>query len=293
MWRFLRFRRQYTMTAAVIHWNVSPEITELFGVFPIRYYGILFALGIGAAYYVMARIYQREHIPSEHFERLALYAILGTFIGARLGHFLFYQPEYFWKAPLEVFLPIAKINGSYQFVGFGGLASHGGTLGILIAVILYSRKTQLGFLWVVDRLAIVAPLTSAFIRMGNFMNSEIIGKPTGGDYGVVFQLVDSLPRHPAQLYEAGAYLLIFAVMVMLYRRNTRADGFLFGVFLVLLFSARFGIEFFKEDQVAFEQGMSLNMGQWLSVPFVLVGIALMLYKNRLSPATVNERTAES
>lgn len=278
------------MTAAAIHWNVSPEITELFGVFPIRYYGVLFALGIGAAYYVMARIYKREGIPSEHFERLAFYVILGTFIGARMGHFLFYEPEYFWKAPLEVFLPITKIDGTYRFVGFGGLASHGGTLGIVVAVILYCQKTKLRFLWVADRLAIVGPLTGAFIRMGNFMNSEIIGKPTGSDYGVVFQLVDAFPRHPTQLYEAGAYLLIFALMIFLYLRNTRTDGFLFGVLLVLVFSARFGIEFFKEEQVTFEEAMYLNMGQWLSLPFILIGIGLALYKYGINTRLIKNVT---
>jgi len=276
----------YPMIAALIHWNISPEITKLFGVFPVRYYGLLFAMGIAAAYYVMARIYKKEGIPPEQFERLAIYTILGTFIGARLGHFIFYQPEYFWKAPIEIFLPIAKIDGAYRFVGFGGLASHGGTLGILIAIILYCRKTKLGFLWVVDRLAIVAPLTSAFIRIGNFMNSEIIGKPTGEGYGIIFQRVDNLPRHPAQLYEAVSYLVIFCVMLFLYKKNNRPSGFMFGIFLILLFSARFCIEFFKEDQVAFEQGMALNMGQWLSIPFILAGIALALYKNKPTPATV-------
>ena len=274
------------MIATLIHWNASPEIAKLFGVFPIRYYGLLFALGIAAAYYVMSRVYKKENIPDEYLERLALYIVLGTFIGARLGHFLFYQPEYFWKAPLEIILPIAKIDGSYQFVGFGGLASHGGAIGILIAIILYCRKTKLNFLWVADRLAIVFPLTSAFIRMGNFMNSEIIGKPTGGDYGIVFQQVDNLPRHPTQLYEAFSYLLIFVVMSFLYRTSHRSKGFMFGIFLILSFSARFVIEFVKEEQVAFEQGMTLNMGQWLSIPFILVGITLILYKNKPIPATV-------
>lgn len=274
------------MIAALVHWNVSPEMAKLFGTFPVRYYGLLFAMGIAAAYYVVDRMYKKEGIPLEHLERLAIYVVLGTFIGARLGHFLFYQPEYFWKAPLEIFLPIAKIDGSYQFVGFGGLASHGGALGILIAVILYCRKTRLSFLWVVDRLAIVAPLTCAFIRMGNFMNSEIIGKPTGGSYGVIFQRVDNIPRHPTQLYEAASYLVIFVLMAFLYRKNNRPHGFMFGIFLILLFTARFCIEFFKEEQVAFEQGMTFNMGQWLSIPFVLVGVALMIYKNKPVPATV-------
>lgn len=266
------------MTAAIIHWNVNPELTKLLGIFPLTYYGMLFVTGIALAYYVMFRIYKRENIPSDYFDRLPIYVVLGTIIGARLGHFLFYQPAYLWQAPLEVLLPIEKINGSYHFSGYRGLASHGGTLGIIVAVILYCRKTKLGFLWVVDRLAIVAPLTGAFIRMGNFMNSEIIGKPTNSGYGVVFQLVDDIPRHPAQLYEAAAYLIIFGIMLYCYQKNTKPDGFIFGIFLIMLFSARFCIEFFKEEQVAFEQGMRLNMGQWLSIPFVLGGLALAVYK---------------
>lgn len=268
------------MIAALIHWSTDPEIIKLFGVFPLTYYGLLFTAGIGLAYYVAMRIYQRENIPAEHFDRLALYMVLGTVIGARLGHFLFYQPEYLWKAPLEVFLPIAKVNGSYQFDGYRGLASHGAAIGIIIAVILYCRKTKLDFLWVADRLAIVVPLPCAFIRMGNFMNSEIIGKPTGGDYGIVFQLIDTLPRHPAQLYEATVYLLIFVIIAVVYRSNAKPNGFIFGISLILLCSARFGIEFFKEEQVAFEQGMMLNMGQWLSVPFILAGAALAVFKGK-------------
>ena len=268
------------MIAIIIHWNSNPEITTIGGVFPLTYYGMLFATGIVLASYVVHRIYNKEGIPTEHFDRLALYSIIGIVLGARLGHFLFYQPEYFWKSPLEVFLPIEKINGSYAFVGFRGLASHGAAVGILIAILLYCRKTKLGFLWVLDRLAIAAPLTCAFIRIGNFMNSEMIGKPTGSDYGVVFQLIDPLPRHPAQLYEAAAYLSIFVSLLLLYRKSKRTDGFIFGIFLILLFSARFCIEFFTEEQVAFEQGMALNMGQWLSIPFIIAGLCLVRYKNK-------------
>ncbi|WP_079716814.1 prolipoprotein diacylglyceryl transferase [Parapedobacter luteus] len=269
------------MIATVIHWGTSPEITKLFGVFPLTYYGLLFTGGIALAYFMMAWIYRREGIGDEQFDRLSIYVVLGTIIGARLGHFLFYQPEYLWKAPLEVVLPIAKVDGGvYQFDGYRGLASHGGIIGIIIAVILYCRKTKLSFLWVADRLAVVAPVTCVFIRVGNFMNSEIIGKPTGGDYGVVFRLVDAIPRHPAQLYEAIAYLLVFSMMIMLYRRNVKPDGFIFGIFLILLFSARFGIEFFKEEQVAFERGMTLNMGQWLSIPFILIGSALAAHRRK-------------
>lgn len=278
------------MTPAIIYWNTNPEITRLFGVFPLTYYGLLFAGGIMLAYYSMARIYKREGIAGEHFERLSLYILLGVFIGARLGHFLFYQPDYLWKAPLEVILPISNVNGSYRFDGYRGLASHGGAIGIFTAIAIYCHKTKFSLLWVADRLAIVAPLPCAFIRVGNFMNSEMIGKPTGGDYGIIFQVLDNVPRHPGQLYEAIAYLSIFVVMIILYRRNAKTDGFIFGIFLILLFSARFCIEFFKEEQVAFEQGMSLNMGQWLSIPFVIIGLSLVLYKSRLSRSLITNDT---
>lgn len=265
-----------------IHWNTNPEIVSLFGTIPLTYYGILFTSGIALAYFAMHKIFRRENMPAEELDRLALYVIIGTVLGARLGHFLFYQPEYFWKAPLEVILPIAKINGEYRFAGFQGLASHGGAIGILIALLLYVRKTKVNFLWLLDRIAIVSPIPCGFIRLGNFMNSEIIGKPTHSDYGVVFELIDSIPRHPAQLYEAFSYFLIFLILVFIYRKYQKPPGFIFGVSLTLLCSARFLIEFFKEDQVAFEQGMALNMGQWLSVPFILAGMIWILISNRLA-----------
>ena len=186
---------------------------------------------------------------------------------------------------MDIILPFTwKTGGRFEFTGYQGLASHGGAIGVLTAIILYCRKYRFDFLWVVDGVAIATPVTGAFIRFGNFMNSEIIGEPTNTNYGVVFQRVDLLPRHPTQLYEAFAYLIIFLVLLWIYSRQTgeRKDGYIFGLFLVLLFGARFLIEFFKLNQVDFESGMIINMGQILSIPFVLIGLTLMIWKRKPS-----------
>ena len=211
-----------------------------------------------------------------------VYVIVGTILGARLGHCFFYEPDYFLKHPIEILLPIQKIKGVYQFVGYQGLASHGGSIGVLTAMILYCRKYKVQFLGLLDKMAVAVPVTGAFIRMGNFMNSEIYGKPTNGNWGVVFERDDLIPRHPTQLYEAFAYLLIFGILFYMYKSETirKAHGLIFGSFLTLLFLARFIIEFFKENQEAFENSMLINMGQILSIPFILIGLGLIVWKSK-------------
>ncbi len=265
----------------IIHWNVDPEIFWITDSFPLKYYGLFWITGLVLAYLVVQRIYKKEGVPLENLEQLTMYIFVGAILGARLGHCLFYDPEYFLSRPLEILLPIKEVNGAYKFIGFQGLASHGGTLGVIIGIFLYWRKTKTNVLWVLDRVAIGAGITAAFIRLGNLMNSEIYGKPTDGTWGFVFERDDMIPRHPTQLYEAISYLLIFGLLYYLYRskRIENRPGFFVGIFLILLFTARFFIEFFKENQVAFEDGMSLNMGQWLSVPFVIVGLLLVLWKD--------------
>ena len=179
-------------------------------------------------------------------------------------------------------LPIQKIGGVYKFVGYQGLASHGGSIGVLIALVLYCRKYHVKFLWLLDKMAVGVPVTGAFIRFGNFMNSEIYGKATNGNWGVVFQRDDMIPRHPNQLYEAFAYLVIFGILFKMYKseRIRNANGLIFGTFLTLLFLARFIIEFFKENQESFENNMLFNMGQLLSIPFIIIGIVLIVLKSR-------------
>jgi len=225
-------------------------------------------------------IFRRENIPPEHLERLSIYGIIGIFVGARLGHCLFYEPSYYFAHPLEMILPIQPLpGGGYKFSGYQGLASHGGILGLLIALFLYSRKTKQSMINTIDLIAVVAVLEFGFIRLGNFMNSEIIGIPTTKPWSVIFERVDNLPRHPAQLYEAISYFIIFTIMMILYKnmRDRLKNGFFFGLATVLCCIARFMIEFVKENQVGFEDGMTFNMGQLLSLPYLVVGIGFIIY----------------
>lgn len=272
------------MEDGIIYWNIDPVIFWITDTFPLKYYGLFFVTGLLLAYQVVKRIYDKESVPIENLDKLLTYIVIGTLVGARLGHCLFYDPQYYFSNPIEIFLPIAKVNGEYEFIGFQGLASHGGALGVLIAIIWYSRKYKTKLLWILDRVAIATPITGAFIRLGNFMNSEIYGKPTNGNWGVVFQRDDLIPRHPTQLYEASAYILIFVFLSWLYksRKTVNTNGIIFGIFLVLLFLARFIIELFKENQVDFENQMTLNMGQILSIPFILAGLTLIFLRRKPS-----------
>jgi len=268
----------------VITWNVDPEIFSI-GQLSIRWYGLLFASAFLSGYIVFTRYLKTDRLTSEMLDELLIYIAVGTVVGARLGHCFFYEPEYFLKNPVEI-LKIWK----------GGLASHGAAIGILLSLWLYIRKHKLSFLWMIDRIVIVVALGGAFIRLGNLFNSEIYGLPTDRPWGFEFvrdKLYDSttgalLPvvaRHPTQLYEALSYFLLFAVLFMFYRKRHMKvrDGFIFGVFMILLFSARFFIEFVKNDQVAFEAGMQFNMGQLLSLPFILAGVAMIVW-TKMKPA---------
>jgi len=227
-------------------------------------------------------MYKKEGLPLDNLDTLAFYIFVATVLGARLGHCLFYEPEYYLKHPLEMILPFSTAGGKFQYTGFQGLASHGGILGVFIAIWLYCRKTKEPFMGVLDKVAVAGSLTGAFIRLGNFMNSEILGKASGSDFGVIFNRVDDVVRHPAQLYESIAYFMIFLLLFFLYRSKkfNPGKGFIFGLFFTLLFVARFSIEFFKINQVAFEEGMSYNMGQLLSIPFILFGLAVMFWKRK-------------
>lgn len=277
------------MIDKIVYWDVDPVIFWLTDTFPLKYYGFLFVTGLLLGYLIVKNIYKKEDIPLEQLDSLLTYIVLGTIIGARLGHCLFYQPDYFLDHPLEIILPIQKINGAYKFIGYQGLASHGGAIGVLIAIMIYCRKYKVNLLWILDKVAIAIPVTGAFIRFGNFMNSEIYGKPTNGNWGVVFVQDDLIPRHPTQLYEAFSYLLIALALFIIYNKTqiSKTKGIMFGFFLIFLFSARFVIEFFKENQVGFENSMILNMGQLLSIPFVLSGV-LLIYLKKRKIKTVNK-----
>ena len=267
------------MISTHIHWSTHPEIITIFG-FPIRYYGLLFAGGIILSISVLKWIFKKENIPSEHLDKLTLYGIIGILAGARLGHCLLYEPSYYLPHPIEMILPISfSTSGELRFIGYQGLASHGGALGLIIALFMYAKKTGYSMINTIDLIAVVTCIAGGFIRLGNFFNSEIIGLPTTKPWGIVFDRVDNIPRHPAQLYEAFSYFIIFALMIFLYKksRNKLKNGFFFGLAITLIFTARFLIEFVKENQVEFESEMALNMGQFLSMPYICVGISFMIY----------------
>lgn len=251
-----------------IQWAVDPRLIS-WGNFEIRYYGLLFALGFVLGYFIMQRIFSKENIPQKELDLLTTVVVIGTILGARLGHVFFYEWEYYQANPAEIFM-----------IWHGGLASHGGAIGILLALIYYNRRsTKKSYLWILDRLAIPTALAGGFIRLGNLMNSEIIGSPADVPWAFVFEHVDMIPRHPAQLYEAIAYILIAVVLWLMYRRHAEhtPQGRIFSWFFILVFTFRFFVEFIKADQVAKEASMSLNIGQQLSIPFVLAGIAILVY----------------
>jgi len=269
----------YDMILNYIHWNLDPEIINIFG-FSLRYYSLLFVTGLILSILALKWMFKKEGLPSENLEKLTTYGIIGMIVGMRLGHCLFYEPSYYLSHPLEMILPVKFLDeGGIKFIGYQGLASHGGVLGFLIVLYFYARKTKQSMIATIDLIAIVAGLLGMFIRLGNFMNSEIIGTATTKPWGVIFERVDNVSRHPAQLYEAISYLIIFVIMMILYlkTRERFKNGFFFGLVLVLVFMARFVIEFVKEDQVGFEDGMMFNMGQLLSLPYIVVGIGFMIY----------------
>jgi prolipoprotein diacylglyceryl transferase len=265
------------MKDAIVHWDPDPVFFWLTHNFSIKYYGVLFMIGLLLGYLIVKRMYIRENLRLDYLDMLLLYIAVGMLVGARLGHCLFYEPLYYFGHPLEILFPFIKLGGSYHFIGFQGLSSHGGTIGVFMTVYLFSKRYKVNFMWLLDKLVIAIPVTATFIRLGNFMNSENYGKATNGHWGVIFERNDMIPRHPTQLYEALAYFLIFVFLYILYNRpQKRPNGIYFGIFLTLLFSLRFIIEFFKVNQVEFENGMILNMGQILSIPIILFGLTVIM-----------------
>lgn len=313
-----------------IDWNPDLIAWQL-GPMQIRWYSMCWLIGLMLAYFCVQRMFSQQKISYDRFEPLFLYCFIGILLGARLGHCIFYQPDYFLtsaKGVFEMFVPVKLFgegvidsfsSGKWQFIGYEGLASHGGTLGIILALLLYSKMKKIGILIVVDFISIATPITACFIRLGNLMNSEIIGKPTDLPWAFIFHRVDELPRHPGQLYEAIAYAILFVIMWVIYRKyrlqdNTKpaaggvrtdfsvkqsaaataepaqttegiitsvphrliGTGFFFGLVLFYIFTFRFFIELTKENQEAFEDGMLFNMGQLLSVPFIIIGAIFMV-----------------
>ncbi len=265
-----------------IHWNPDIFVFHI-GSFGVRWYSLCWAIGLFTVYLLEHKLYREQRIPEEKFDPLVFYCFFGIIIGARLGHCLFYEPSYFLAHPLEMILPMKQdATGGWHFTGYEGLASHGGTLGLMIALWLFMRRTGLKLLMVLDNIAIVTPICACAIRMGNLMNSEIIGRPTDVPWAFIFERIDQLPRHPGQLYEALCYALFFGIHWYFYRKYPKkvGTGFFFGICLTLIFTARIFIEYTKENQVDFENGMLFNMGQLLSVPFILLGAYSIIRSNK-------------
>ncbi|MBV1888115.1 MAG: prolipoprotein diacylglyceryl transferase [Urechidicola sp.] len=314
------------MLQLAIDWNPSPEIFKI-GAVSIRYYGLMFVIAFLLGIQIMKKIYKSEGVPVEYVDSLFMYTVVATLLGARLGDVFFYSWDSYKNNLVEILLPIAKdSNGSifglidgYSFVGFAGLASHGAAIGIVIAMILYRRKYKYkSLLWILDRVVITVASGAVFVRLGNLMNSEIVGKVTNSDFGFRFirndigkreameitgsntydrayelietsaqykhVLADIPLRYPTQLFESFGYICVFLVLWFLYWKTDKKEkaGYLFGVFMVLLWSVRFVIEFFKEAQVDGREDLlfSLNTGQLLSIPMVLIGFYFMFRKNR-------------
>ncbi|HOI47954.1 MAG TPA: prolipoprotein diacylglyceryl transferase [Prolixibacteraceae bacterium] len=266
-----------TQFIGFIHWNVSPEIFHL-GPLSVRWYGLLFASGFLLGYYIGERMFRSENVNPKWVDSLFFYIIIATVVGARLGHVFFYGWDYYSQNLLEI-----------PKVWHGGLASHGGAFGIIIALLIHSKYiTKRSVLWTLDRIVVPTALVGAFIRLGNLMNSEIYGVATTLPWGFIFERnAETVAKHPTQIYEALCYLVAFGVLMFIFWKTKlkNRQGFLLGLFFILIFFTRFLIEFIKEDQEAFEAGMALNMGQWLSVPFVLAGIFL-IYRALSRPEVV-------
>jgi len=266
-----------------INWNVSPEIVSI-GPITLRWYGLLFASGFLVGLFIVKKMFEEDNAPEEWLDKAFIYIVLGAVIGARLGHVFFYDWDYYSQYP-----------GDIIKIWEGGLASHGGAIGIILALWIFSRLvTTRSILWILDKVVVPTALAGAFIRLGNLMNSEILGKPADVAWAFVFERVDpGTPRHPVQIYEAISYVIIFFILYRIYWKTDmrQKPGYIFGMFLALLFAARFFLEFFKSSQGGFETafGNALSTGQLLSIPFVLIGLYFILRPAKKRPTTIKTK----
>ena len=275
-----------TMDFLQIIWEPASDGIRLFGNFKIHYYSMMWIVAFVLGYWIMKKIYNNENQSEKKLDSLFMYSVLGIMIGARLGHVIFYQAELFREDFFSVFLPF-KFSGGFEFTGFRGLASHGATIGMIVSMHLYNKKIlKKSILWILDRVVIACASGAIFIRIGNFFNSEIIGKPAeeGLPWAVVFKNIDNIPRHPGQLYEAFGYLFVFLIVYFIYWKTKKGmqEGYLFGLFLLLLMTVRVFVEQFKIAQVDGREDwiLGFNTGQILSIPFILIGIYFMFFHKR-------------
>ncbi len=274
-----------------IQWNADPVMFHL-GNIPVRWYSILLGTGFITGYIIVRIIFKKENVDRYILESYGLWIIIGIMIGGRLGHCLFYEYDYYIHNPLEMIKPwTGTLGKDAEFTGFRGFSSHGWIAGLFITLWINSRLKKVSFLWALDRFAIAAPLAGAFVRIGNLMNSEMIGIPANVPWAFVFEKIDDIPRHPAQIYESLAYLLTF-ILVYFYhdrKRNTVLNGAYTGWVLIGVFISRFLIEFIKIDQVPSEAIMEFNLGQKLSIPFILLGLILIFRKQLMNHLQIRRK----
>lgn len=264
-----------------LHWNIDPILFTIPVInLSLRWYGLFFAVGFLSGYYFANREFRNRNLNTEGLDKLLGYMIAGTLVGARLGHCLAYDPQFYLTHPVE----ILKI---WQ----GGLASHGGGLGLILTTLLYCKIYKYNFLNLADLLCIPTAFVGGMIRVGNFFNSEIYGKPTDADYGVIFDRIDSIPRHPVQVYESISYFLISVFLYIVYKHSQkRGSGFVLGLFFVTVFSVRIVLEYLKPEQASYDMNNSmLTVGQYLSIPFVVAGLVLCILSSLL-PSLRNKST---
>lgn len=262
-----------------VNWNVSPIIFRL-GSIEVRWYGVLFACAFIVSYILLRKLFQKDKLSVSYLDKLSVYVFVAVLVGARLGHCLFYDFSYYSHHIIEMFLPIKETANGWEFIGYQGLASHGGAIGILLAIWLYQKRTKLPYMWVLDRLVIAICFAGLAIRTGNLFNSEIYGIPTHMPWGFIFvRDGQSIPCHPTQLYEGLSYLIIGLILYVLLMKKSHKinQGMIFSLFLILVFGMRFLIEFIKNDQEDWEKNLLLDMGQILSIPFIIAGIVLLYF----------------
>jgi len=270
-----------------IIWNPDPVAFYL-GDLPVRYYSLLLTGGFFLGYLFARFVYKKENVDRYILESFGIWLIIGIIAGGRLGHCLLYEFDYYIQHPLEIFLPWeGDIGKDAKFTGFKGFSSHGWIAGLFLAILINSRIQKVSALWAMDRFALLGVLPGALVRIGNLMNSEMVGTPTQLPWAFIFTRIDEVPRHPAQLYESLFYLLIFLVLFIYYLRKTNSlpNGTYLGIVLIVVFVFRFFIEFIKMDQVPSEASMALNFGQWLSLPFIILGLFLV-FRTRIIPSNI-------
>ena len=274
-----------------IIWNADPVLFRI-GNVVIRWYSVLLVLSFYISYLCVDYIFEREHVSKTTMHTFGIYIIIGLFLGGRLVHCLFYEPEYYLKFPLDMIKPWrGELGNGAKFVGYRGMSGHGSAIGIVLGLVINAIRTKTSIIWIIDRIAIFGPLIGFFVRIGNLFNSEILGTSSTLPWAFIFRRVDGTPRHPVQLYEAIIYLIIFFICWEYYKRKsgTEKPGSILGLVLVLVYVSRFLLEFFKADQSRIESTMNLNMGQVLSIPFIIIGIVLLIRPVRNRKAIDNKR----